>query len=62
MNLELEKNLEKADWEVEVQKQKIAEVEDSIKRVDDEKCLLIADSEKLSTKLDLVNQEVDEES
>ena len=43
--MELGKNLEKADWEVEVQKQKIAEIEDSIKRVDDEKNQIIEESE-----------------
>ena len=40
LNLEQQKNLEKADKEIEVQKQKIAEIEDSIKRVQDEKHMI----------------------
>ena len=37
MNLELQKQLQNAEIEIEYQKQKIAEIEDSIKRVEDEK-------------------------
>ena len=37
LGTELAKNLEKAEWEQELQKQKIAEVEECIKRVEEER-------------------------
>eukprot|EP00347_Sterkiella_histriomuscorum_P002523 403367825 len=62
LNQEQQNNLEKADWEIETQKQKIAEIEDNIKRVQEEKFAIEEDLRNLDFKFLNVNGEIDRES
>ena len=52
----------KIEKDIEEQRQKIAEIEDQIKRVDDEKNKLLTENNIFEVKSNLIDKEVDEES
>lgn len=62
LNLEQQKNLDTADKEIEIQKQKIAEMEDSIKRVQDEKHQIEDEMTGLDQEHFQVTSEVEQDS